>query len=313
MTEFIMLVGLPGSGKSYVAKHHYPHCTHLSSDAIRGELWGDENDQRDPTIVFNEMKKRTKEALARGESVVYDATNLNSRKRSALVRDIKSKFPNVECHCMLILCSLKECKRRQGQRERQVPDEVIDRMVRQFEVPYYNEGWDRIYLIGNGPKQNIDKEHSRLLSTPHDNPYHSTGSIDSHCTMTFANLQDAINKGNILTVLNKKILLEAAYQHDLGKRKTKTFVNTKGETTEVAHYYGHDNVGAYLWLTGDKRGEWDEIAFLTIGLLIQLHMHPYFTFDKSKDAFVRWCDLRNYEPWVAEWVWLIHKADMEAH
>ena len=313
MTEFILLVGLPGSGKSYVAKHHYPNCTHISSDAIRGELWGDENDQRDPTIVFNEMKRRTKEALARGESVVYDATNLNSRKRSALVHEIKNKFPNVECHCMLILCSIKECKRRQGQRDRNVPDEVIDRMVRQFEVPYYNEGWNRIYLINNGPKQNIDKEHSRLLSTAHDNPHHSTGSIDSHCTMTFAHLDEAIRSGDILTVLNKRILLEAAYQHDVGKRKTKTFVNTKGETTEIAHYYGHENVGAYLWLTGDKRGEWDELAFLTIGLLIQLHMMPYHTNDKSKEEFVKWCDKGGYEPWVAEWVWLIHKTDMEAH
>lgn len=313
MSKFIMLVGLPGSGKSYVAEKYFAGSTIISSDAIREKMWGDANDRRDPVKVFNEMERQLVVALESNEDVVYDATNIHSRNRRALVRKILHNFPNTECCCVVVACSLKECKRRQNDRERKVPDEVIDRMVRQFEVPYYNEGWDRIYLINNGPKQNIDKEHSRLLSTPHDNPYHSTGSIDSHCTMTFANLQDAINKGDILTVLNKKILLEAAYQHDLGKRKTKTFVNTKGETTEIAHYYGHDNVGAYLWLTGDKRNEWDELAFLTIGLLIQLHMRPYFTSDKSKDAFVRWCDLRNYEPWVAEWVWLIHKADMEAH
>lgn len=52
MANFILFVGLPASGKSYLAQKlcndHPGEYVWLSSDAIRGELWGNEEDQQNP-------------------------------------------------------------------------------------------------------------------------------------------------------------------------------------------------------------------------------------------------------------------------
>ena len=100
MSKFIMLVGLPGSGKTYITENYFSRAKHISSDAIREELWGDANDQRNGDKVFYEMDKRTCSALEAGEDVVYDATNMNSRKRKAVVRT--KKVNNIYRHSIIL-------------------------------------------------------------------------------------------------------------------------------------------------------------------------------------------------------------------
>ena len=59
MAKFIMLIGLPGSGKSYIAektKAKMKSVLVVSSDEIRKELFGDENDQQNPEKVFETMR-----------------------------------------------------------------------------------------------------------------------------------------------------------------------------------------------------------------------------------------------------------------
>lgn len=316
MSRLIMMVGLPGSGKSTIAQQNYPEAVYISSDAIREEMFGNANEQKNPSEVFREMLIRTHEALNDGMDVVYDATNLEWRKRRALVTEVKKMHYGIVCECVIVLCSITECKRRQLSRDRKVPDHVIDRMARQFHVPYYNEGWDSIILCENGPMQDIDKEHTRLRETMHDNPHHSTGNIGAHCTAAYAAMQELIGdlpEEDPQVVLFKKIMLEAAYQHDIGKRKTKVFHDAKGNPTDEAHYYGHENIGAYLWLTGDKRNEWDGYAFLVIAVLIQLHMKPYSFPNRSEAELTTWCKRAGFTEEFAQWIWLLHRADEGAH
>lgn len=89
MQTFTMYIGLSGSGKSTLAENQLIYKTtelnrkvaYLSSDEIRKELFGDENDQSHNVKVFEEMFKRTRRALIEGEDVIYDATNLSSKRR----------------------------------------------------------------------------------------------------------------------------------------------------------------------------------------------------------------------------------------
>lgn len=85
---FIQMVGIPGSGKTIkaveLAKEH--NAILLSSDAIRAELTGDSSDQTVNDKVFELMFKRTVVALAEGKSVVYDATNINYKRRKGLLQ-----------------------------------------------------------------------------------------------------------------------------------------------------------------------------------------------------------------------------------
>lgn len=144
---FIMLVGVSGAGKSTIAKDYHnliDNSIIISSDAIRAELWGDENCQHNPKRVFEIMNARTIENLKKGISVIYDATNLKSSHRSQLLKRIKSYCKQVIC--LFIDKTLTECAQNQTKRKRQVPYDVIRKQLFQLEVPKYSEGWDKILV-----------------------------------------------------------------------------------------------------------------------------------------------------------------------
>lgn len=157
-----------------------------------------------------------------------------------------------------------------------------------------------------------------MLGESHDNPHH-TSTLEIHCANCEGNMLDYLDTPaceSCFDVNYRKALIEAAYQHDLGKHKTKAFLDSRGNPSDVAHYYSHNNVGAYLWLSGDKRGQWDEWSFLLIGLLIQWHMQPYFLRDKNGDytaKFKEWCDKKGFDAMFYESICLLHEADKAAH
>ena len=319
MTIFTMLIGLPGSGKSHYANEYIK--THsgtvvISSDDIRQELWGDANDQQNPSQVFDEMFIRTVSTMKKGINVIYDATNLTAKTRKAtLTRLHQALNQDFVAVADVIVCSLSECKRRQNGRDRKVPDEVIDRMVRQFQTPWYNEGWDTINVISCGKQQNIDREHWRMLGESHDNHHHSR-SLEMHCAECEGQMRDMLHGSTNFSKYGQKMLAEAAYHHDIGKHKTKAFKDSRGNPSDEAHYYSHENVGAYLWLSGDKAGEWTKEAFLFIAVLIQWHMLPYFLRDKNGDyttKFQEWCDKKGFETMFYKSICLLHEADKAAH
>lgn len=83
MQKFLMLMGISGSGKSTYAKALEKNCGYkvFSSDVLREELFGNENDQTHNSEVFEELHRRILKALDAGENCVYDATNLNRKRR----------------------------------------------------------------------------------------------------------------------------------------------------------------------------------------------------------------------------------------
>ena len=114
MNKLMYLVGVPGCGKSTYAQKiiaENPNAVWVSSDAIREELWGDANDQQNPSSVFGEMFKRTVAALNAGKDVVYDATNLIAKTRASTLAQIREHANRpIFAECAVVLCSIKECK-----------------------------------------------------------------------------------------------------------------------------------------------------------------------------------------------------------
>lgn len=272
---FTMLVGLPGSGKSTKAKKWAEEWTGggeiviVSSDSIREELWGDESIQKEPTKVFEVAHSRIRKYLEEGYDVIFDATNLNAKRRIALLHQIDSWGIDCGKGCAVIGATIEECINRQSGRDRKVPAEVIWRMARSFQIPLKSEGWDIITFHNTDIKYDLDFYLYKCRSIPHDN-HHHTLSIGHH--------MDAIAK-NINFRTASPVLYYAAKFHDIGKYHTKTFTNSKGEPTEEAHYYGHQNVGAYMCLFG--KADQDQYFGgyfqnrVDIATLVQYHMEPY--------------------------------------
>ena len=146
--SLLMLVGLPGSGKSTYIKNHFNQNLHVhSSDDIREELSGNVNNQDINKEVFELLHKRVKDDLKNGISCVYDATNLNWKRRKAFLESLKG----IDCFkvCHVIATPYEVCLEQNNSRDRVVPEEVIERMYRNFDIPWYNEGWNDIQIIYN--------------------------------------------------------------------------------------------------------------------------------------------------------------------
>ena len=145
----IVLKGLPASGKSTYAEILEESGTfeRVCLDTIREELYGDESIQGDGKKVFEIAQTRMHLIGLRGGNCVYDATNLKRDRRKKLVEDMRNYFD------VLIIkeftTPLYLCKERNLQRKRQVPNEIIERMLLNSEEPTMDEGWDYIEEIEN--------------------------------------------------------------------------------------------------------------------------------------------------------------------
>lgn len=266
MQYFYMMVGLPGSGKSTTAKTFGDVVIH-SSDAIRAEILGDVNDQTQQELVFETLQGRVFRDLLGGKNVVYDATNISYKRRMAFLQQLKAKrISSLWTVCVFLATPLEVCLANNAVCERSIPDCVIERMYRKFDVPMQAEGWDEIYVVGDEHHQDeIDSLMTRLSKLEHDNPHHEY-TVGQHCMATHQYMIHHYKESDVC-------LLYAALLHDIGKEKTKVFLDSHGVTTETAHFYNHERVGAYESFS--YTGNLSERQRLMVALLIRWHMWPY--------------------------------------
>ena len=246
MNKLYMMIGLPASGKSTIAEEisKSEGAIIVSSDEIRKELLGDINDQTKNELIFETVEDRIKFYLANKQDVIFDATNINYKKRKAFLQRMK----NSKCFkaiAILVATPYEECLIRNAKRERKVPEEVIKRMYYSFYIPQYYEGFDEIEIISNALEwdEKVQKQYTMVkllesINIPQDNPWH-TLTVRQHCEK----VQELLDKD----ILNHKYYMrDIGIFHDIGKVQTKSFVNSKGETTDIAHYYNHEKVSAYI-------------------------------------------------------------------
>lgn len=230
MPMFYMMVGLPGSGKSFTAES-IPNAVVHSSDAIRAEVLGDENDQTQQDLVFQTLHKRVLQDLVDGKDVVYDATNINYKRRIGFLDRVRALHKHdLRTVCLFMATPYEVCLERNNNRERSVPESVIQKMYFKFDVPMMAEGWDEIRIVGDEDRHDqIDTLMLRLSKLEHDNPHHEY-TVGQH-SMTAWQYLISHYKGA------DAALLRATLLHDIGKEKTKVFHDIKGNPTEIAHFY----------------------------------------------------------------------------
>ena len=245
LPELVMMVGLPASGKStYAEKLDDKRYRIHSSDSIREEF-GFENTKQDNIKCFDILHKRIKTDIENGESVIYDATNLSSKRRRSFLNSINQKI-KVELKKIVVVMNttLDDCFERNRKRDKSVPDEVIVRMVKNFQFPLKNEGWDVIKVVGNNEEEsskrnkawkNIWKFLMHLAEIPQDNPHH-TLTIGTHCLIAASIYKELHSERTMSDSIYRALLLR-----DIGKEFCKEF-----DDNGIAHYYGHENVSAYL-------------------------------------------------------------------
>lgn len=283
MNTLYVTIGLPGSGKSTWA--YQQNMAVVGSDNVRSELHGSAEVQNNPAQVFQIVHRRVKEQLALG-NVIMDATNLNARRRAGFL----SQIVGVRKVAVLFATSYERVLEQNRKRDRQVPESAIQRMRESFQPPMKWEGWDEIHIVWNGEGYSFPWER---LEMDQENPNHSL-SLNLHMGQTAARVHEQ-GQGD-------KNLIFAARFHDIGKVFTKKFENSKGEPTTHAHYFGHQNVGAYEVMFVLRYGfPMSDENILDIAGLVAWHMQPY-ALEKAPNpqkAIDKWIgyDERKLELW----------------
>ena len=285
----ILLVGPPGSGKTtYATKYilEYSNTVHLNSDNIRKELWGDEATQGDNNLIFSRMQNRAIDGLNFGYNIIYDATDMTRKDRAGIIAACP-KFAKIECH--IIWAPIETCIERDAERKRTVGKEVIDRMLKRFQAPYYDEGIDEIKIVlpDDFDCMNYRLNIANAMKMPHDNPHH-TLDIQNHCYEAGKYAHEHFDEED---------LVSAAMWHDVGKSYVKSFTDAKGHPSEYAHFYQHQCCSAWMAYGVEynftPRAAW----------LISTHMDP----------FLNTKYYNRLPAYLKKQVDLLHEADLAAH
>lgn len=306
---FVMMCGLPASGKSYYAKKLSTEINAVicSSDELREKMFGDINNQTDNHKLFNELHKIIKNYLRNGRNVIYDACNVNSKRRRSFIQELK----NIDCvkECIIMATPYNQCLENNSNRDRTVPEDVIKRMYKQWETPYFYENFDRInvqYYEGSLNRYSPYPTSWALdyMDYNQDNPHHKL-TLGQHCMKAMYWFYNSkwFTHPLIGTIMNATAI------HDCGKPFCKTFKNGKGETTDIAHYYGHEHVGAYdslffKYVAG--------INALDVSALICNHMKPYI-WERDNNEKLRDKYLKLWGSDFYQCVMILHEADKAAH
>ena len=140
--KIVLLVGLPGSGKSTWASGKKGV---LSSDALRELLADDPDNQTIHARVFRVLRDLLKQRLELNRPVTYiDATNLTPKSRRDYIK-LADRF-DCEIEAVFFDVPAEECMRRNRGRQRIVPDEVIRKMAKELVPPTEQEGFSRIKM-----------------------------------------------------------------------------------------------------------------------------------------------------------------------
>lgn len=294
MVELILCCGLPASGKSTWAQKRteVDGYVWLSSDNIRANHdWNISN-----ADVFTEMYKETIANLKAGNNVIYDATNLSAKRRKNLIDNVKrcNIKEIVMFTCEVFVAPISVLFERNGARvnETCVPDEVIHRMMTQFQFPQYFEGWDHININSNSIGE--DMHVYGLSGFDQKNPHHSLSLYD-HLRVG-AEYARKLGFGDLMAT--------AMWYHDVGKLDTQTF-----DDQGIAHYYGHENVSAYKFALYQFQNKlYTKSEFLEIEFLINYHMRPHQWTQKAYEK-----DEQLFGTYYAHQLKLMHKCDLMAH
>lgn len=261
--KLYIMCGLSASGKSTIAKQvaEENSCIIISSDSIRGEICENVIDQTKNEEVFKIFNQRIKENLLKGNNVIADSTNISMKSRRGLLNNISK----IECNKIAYIVPklYEQCIEDNIYKDYPVPHHVITKQMMNFQIPFYEEGFNEIiihdfnYKINNNYLKDIYYDMDKFEQL---NPYHNE-TVGSHCTTT---TNQFIKKYNLV------YQSMASSLHDFGKMFTQKF-----DEDGIAHYYQHENVGTYILLSNKQNFySMSDRKILDMLFLINYHMLP---------------------------------------
>ena len=144
-----MLVGIPTAGKSTFSNDKkYKDYIRVSSDDILQEVAKERQQSYNTVFKANirfaqiAMMKVLRKAIEDGKSIIIDQTNLTKKSRREKLKLIP---PHYKKTAVYFIVDLKTALQRNTQRPGKViPPEILERMIKEYELPTLEEGFSEI-------------------------------------------------------------------------------------------------------------------------------------------------------------------------
>ena len=130
----IVLCGIPGSGKTTLAKTLQGKLYSFDELVTVNTIEGHEETQK-------QMYKDIQIDLLNGETVIVDHLLITRDKRKELLSYVPSDCKKI---CYVLNTPLEDCLERNRNRENRLPDFVITQSAGKYEIPTLDEGWGEI-------------------------------------------------------------------------------------------------------------------------------------------------------------------------
>jgi protein phosphatase len=147
--SLVVLVGVSGSGKSTFARRHFAPTQVLSSDACRGLVADDENDQAATPDAFDVLQYIAGKRLRAGRLTVVDATNVQPESRRSLI-ELAKQHDVLPVAIVLDVPEQVCVERNAGRADRDFPATVIRRQRSQLRRSLRGlakEGFRKVHVL----------------------------------------------------------------------------------------------------------------------------------------------------------------------
>lgn len=141
--ELVLLIGAPGSGKTTYCSTIFPHVEKVSMDDERARL-GDVNDMSKNQEVYETCYRKLVHNMKNRISSIWDATSVNRKMRYRLVDMARQKGAIIRM--VFFDVPLETILERNRNRDRVVPDKVVEDYYRRLQVPASYE-YDRFFVV----------------------------------------------------------------------------------------------------------------------------------------------------------------------
>jgi predicted kinase len=147
----IIMVGLPGVGKSTYIRKYFSGYTLISSDDIIEKYGAQEGKTYDEAFskyigrASREIKENAQRALKNNENIVWDQTNLTKKKRRGILNRVPPHYKKVAI--VFDISDKLRDERMSGREGKTIPPHIVKSMENSYQAPTKDEGFDEILVV----------------------------------------------------------------------------------------------------------------------------------------------------------------------
>ncbi len=155
MPRFYLMIGIPGSGKTSVARSQFSQALRASFDDVRlmltGKFYVAEIELIVKRVGDSALEALLSKAPPKGYDVLLDATNVSRARRARYIR--MAARHGLETVAVFGQCDLQTALKRNQQRPGVVPENVVRRMFSNLQPPTADEGFAEILVVDTSSSQ----------------------------------------------------------------------------------------------------------------------------------------------------------------